>query len=111
MSADNWAICPQCGITEEAFRDKTNKSLTEAYGKIDARAYLELAETCNKQIAEYEPSPTFREDYEIGTGSDGIFCVSYRGGCSECGLVHSFKCEEKVQLDQKSAVPGKRAKR
>lgn len=111
MSADNWAICPRCGVTEEAFRAKTDKSLTDAYGKIDAKAYLELAESCNQQMSQYDPPCTFREDYEIHTYHDGIFCVSYSGGCTECGLTHNFNHKEKVQLDQKSTAPVKKAKR
>jgi hypothetical protein len=110
MSANNWNICPRCGLSEEAFRANTEKSLAEAYGKIEAKAYLELAGSCNKQMAEYEPPYNFREDYGIGTDSDGIFYVSYRGGCSECGLVHSFKHEEKIQMDQKSVAPAKAKK-
>jgi hypothetical protein len=49
------------------------------------------------KAAEPFTGTTFREDYELGVLSDGEFYVDYRGGCSVCGLSHSFKVSEAVE--------------
>ena len=93
MSADSWAICPQCSEAAiQAQRERQEKAKA-AYGKVPAEEYLTLLELVS-------PSPileeNLREDYEIGTNVYGMFYVSYQCSCSKCGFSYQFSHIEQV---------------
>lgn len=45
---------------------------------------------------------TFREFFEIGVDEDGEFMVDYRGNCRDCGLSHSFRAIDTLDLTVES---------
>lgn len=82
MSADNYGICPQCHKEE-------TKSV---YGKVSEAEYLKrMQESTTLGIGE-----TLREDYEIRTGKDGTFKVSYYCQCSKCGFAFQYVHEQVI---------------
>jgi hypothetical protein len=95
MGADNWRTCPRCLLrAQEAWRDL--KALQEAaYGKVSAPDYLAL--TRKVEAGVQTPPDTLREDYELGTYSDGMFEVSYAARC-DCGFKHSFTHKQKIEI-------------
>jgi len=88
MSADNWAICPNCLKKAEADLKSLQDDLNGLYGKIPPAEYMERHATMPKEV-EGENHRTFREDYELGVYT-GQFTVNYHGHCSACGLKHEF---------------------
>lgn len=93
MSADNWALCPQCKKTEEENAEKRVLKAQKSYGKVPAEEYLRL-----RTEAEVRPQlqQTFREDYHIGVNEDGEFEVDYSGQCSLCRC--KFQFNHKVSI-------------
>ena len=88
MSADNWAICPQCKINAENELEKFSKKLKNSYGKISAEDYeLLRSEEPSGEVEEQ----TLREDFSIGVDEDGFFFLNYSGHCTKC----QFKYQEK----------------
>lgn len=89
MSADNWAVCPRCLKRAEAERDKLERKVQDAYGKLPKDEYLALVKK-----AEQPQKPldhTLREDYEQGTDEDGEYSVNYTCSCSKCGYAAQYK--------------------
>lgn len=68
MSADNWAICPNCK-------------------KADWRVALGQDE---------ELPHTLREDYEQGMSEDGEYFVSYRCSCIACNWRWEYRHTEQA---------------
>lgn len=111
MSADNWAVCPQCKLRGQYEVCEKDASVAESYGKIPAEEYMQAL----RDAAEFRKDldtklDTLREDYGIGITEDGEFYVSYRGCCDKCGLLHEFKSKEKLTLTLAKPSPGKDAK-
>lgn len=96
MSANNWGICPHCKkVNEEADKSRI-LALGKKYGIIPGEEYVRLAK---KVAAPTHLGTTLREDYEIGVGEDGEFCVSYKCSCSICGFVYCFQHKEQLKID------------
>jgi hypothetical protein len=96
MSADNWTMCPRCKLRHEKKAQDARAAADAAYGKVSVEQWKDRDADAAK-AAEPFTGTTFREDYELGVLSDGEFYVDYRGGCSVCGLSHSFKVSEAVE--------------
>lgn len=97
MSADNWAICPQCSIKREEHLRALDIALAESYGEVPVEEFDRLRSERDAEVAK-QPEATFREDYEIYGAEDGELTVSYSGACRECGLKHSFKHSESMAV-------------
>ncbi|MEU3476429.1 hypothetical protein [Rhodococcus sp. NPDC006774] len=97
MSADNWAECPKCKRDRETKLAKLDADIASQYGKVTVEAFDELRRRATEERTAKINLHTFREDYEIGV-YDGEFYISYTGGCSVCGITHSFKHEAKLDL-------------
>jgi len=95
MSADNWAICPQCKFRTDLAKDDQRLKAGEAYGKVESAEYLEMLREAENPV---EYKTTFREDYELGVDEAGYFRVSYRGSCGVCGLSHEFEQGQQIDL-------------
>lgn len=93
MSADNWAICPQCKLRGDHKKIHVLVSSKEAYGKVTPEEYENIKQL-EMEAAEEEPQETLREDYECYINEDGEFIVDYKCSCDECGFVFRFKHEE-----------------
>lgn len=90
MSADNWRECPKC-LAEKTATHDTKEGLDLLYGKIPAGEYLERVNALENPATVALEGETFREDYEIGVGKDGVFSVSYAGSCSVCNFFVRYK--------------------
>lgn len=96
MSADNWAECPQCKALKKAEVVRLTRELDAAYGKVTAEVFMDLNARLQQAKAALDEEMsyadrTFREDYEITGGDDGVISVDYSGGCRVCGLETSFQ--------------------
>jgi len=100
MSADNWAICPRCKIQSDAEFATKRMAVESSYGKIPADEYIASLESVREQ-SELETS--FREDYELGVSEIGEFYVIYSGSCTDCGLEHKFRHEQKLDISPAQA--------
>ena len=97
MSADNWMQCPRCLLAEGQRLAEREKVVKDSYGNVPREEY-------QRRVAELaggapELPETFREDYEMGVTDSGEFYVSYRGTCTECGLLHEFKHTEQLAIE------------
>lgn len=96
MSADNWRACPRCAAEKSQEAAKAEEKAKKSYGKVSAEKFMELlaaAKTVRVEADGYEDNEskhTFREDYQIGVNIDGVFSVSYSGGCSQCSYSVAF---------------------
>lgn len=97
MSADNWAVCPQCKKSAENLRDTTLLEAGKAYGKVSSEKYLELVQKADA-IKTPLLSETLREDYEIGIAKDGSFSVSYGASCTSCGFNFTYEFKQSQTL-------------
>jgi len=93
MSADRWAICPNCKRMAEKKRENAKAKLDVSYGKVSAEKYLELVALANEEI---ELDTNLREDYEQGTDEDGEYYVSYSCQCNECDFSWQYKHKETI---------------
>jgi hypothetical protein len=84
MSADNWAICPQCKKNHENLKEKHQEAIKNQYGKIPIDEWLKLK---NTQISELPQ--TLREDYHIGF-YEGEFEIQYSATCDVCKFHFEF---------------------
>jgi uncharacterized protein YbaR (Trm112 family) len=100
MSADNWAVCPQCKKKLEVEQEKRIRAPGENYGKVSKEEYERILQLAQQKLPETE---TLREDYEISVNAAGLFYVSYGCSCDVCGFEHEFKTEK--QLDLKIPKP------
>jgi rubredoxin len=94
MSANNWAICPQC----EQRKKKLEEEVKGLYGQIPAEDYLRKVEELKTQKKDQY---TLREDYEIGI-YQGRFNVNYRGSCEVCGFTYNYEYRDKIQTEEQS---------
>ncbi len=99
MSADNWAICPQCWSLAVAANRQSRLDAGAAYGKVDPEEYLRMLAESKKEPDTTTFESTLREDYELGVNEDGQFYVSY--GCS-CRCGYSFKFKHEQQTEKKA---------
>jgi hypothetical protein len=88
MSADNWAICPQCRIERETKSLKLKAAAAQAYGQVSAEEWKRLDDEAH---ARQEERTTLREDYELGVDSHGMFKVVFNAFCDKCKFSYSFK--------------------
>ena len=95
MSADNWAMCPQCREKAISEVERKEKLVASKYGKIPIENYEAMkGEAQSMRAALNKREETFREDWELGMVGDSFqFYVSYSGSCGVCGLSFSFKHE------------------
>jgi|SRR6185312_970893 len=93
MSANNWALCPQCLRTNDVNWEKYQEKVRDSYGKIPPDEYLKMVNKTKPIMDE-----TLQEDYTIQTSSDGEFYVSYSCRCNECGFSYNFKHEEQLVI-------------
>lgn len=94
MSADNWARCPRCVARDAADIEVRSAAVDKAYGSVSVAEFDEMREALAASRThhdEYNSFRTFREDYEIYGAEEGEVTVSYRGGCSTCGLRLEFE--------------------
>lgn len=90
MSADNWAICPQCLDGATAARDERLRAAADAYGQVPPEEYLSLLAEAETPV-EAETFRTFREDYDIDGARDGTIVASYKGRCQVCNIHAEFR--------------------
>lgn len=92
MSADNWTTCPKCLAQAQSRRAGREKEIESAYGTVPLEEFKTLQEavsaTNKVNPDDYE---SLREDYEIFGARTGTVSISYRGSCSNCGLLIDFK--------------------
>ena len=90
MSADNWAMCPQCEENAELMKERLDDACASAYGKVTLSAWEELIENARLKKAELDGlRETLREDYGIGF-YHGVFEVHYTGHCQVCHWEKKF---------------------
>ncbi len=94
MSADNWAICPQCKVDHFLEIINKNKAVADLYGKVPIEEWL----VAKSNSSMPDLTQTLREDYELFTNEDGWFFVYYQASCKVCGFKHSFKHEEQLEM-------------
>lgn len=91
MSANNWRVCPRC----KRQKDEEQGKVEDMYGKVSAAQYAQL-------LAESKKSPrlseSLREDWEIGTDTEGNFYVYYGCSCDHCGFSHEFNHKVATQV-------------
>jgi hypothetical protein len=79
VSADNWAICPQCKRRDERQKEARRLEVQGAYGTMPQDEWLKALQG-SLQMPPLEQ--TLREDYDIGIGKDGQFNVDYGASCN-----------------------------
>ena len=99
MSADNWAQCPKCYVTNKAKADELDKIAAEAYGKVPPEKFDQLRQDAfsfRKAITSDDNfCSTLREDYEQGIHGNE-YSVSYHAGCKTCGFKFKYEHKEAV---------------
>lgn len=95
MSADNWGDCPKCKVLVAEKNEAEIESVNKLYGTVSVEDFKYRLGRAGAH--EYERG-TLREDYEMGVTSHGLFYISYRGYCAECGFEHEFEHGEDVEL-------------
>lgn len=96
MSADNWAICPNCVKLAQANKEKLEKKARDSYGKVSLEEYQVLVSLASTAVKDSESYRTLREDFDIGISEDGMFNVSYSGSCRACGFEYSYTEEDRA---------------
>lgn len=96
MSADNWAVCPNCVAKARKAAEEQRAAAMENYGKIPAAEF----QTALATVKDVNPQDfcTFREDYEIYGAEDGEVTVNYGGSCETCGT--------HLEFTDRHAIPG-----
>lgn len=91
MSADNWRMCPKCGICvcEEDVKAQRISAVEKAYGVVPKEEYDRLVEDIDSPHG-YEECDTLREDYEVYS-EDHTLYVYYSCSCEKCGFNFSFE--------------------
>lgn len=92
MSADNWAICPQCRDRAQADRTARLKEAFDAYGKVSPEEFEAMRAAADVPF-DAGKFQTFREDYEFYGASDGTITADYSGHCGVCDLGVDFRHE------------------
>jgi hypothetical protein len=96
VSADNWAVCPECLKQAYAEHEELQGQVVDSYGKIP----IEEFDALRAKVAEgvdVESLKTFREDYEIYGAETGIIKVRYSGTCQACKCGVDFEFEKPVK--------------
>ena len=89
MSADNWAVCPQCYKAAIRKKNEATEIVNHGYGEVSQEQYLEAMEIASKPII---PESSLREDYELGMiAGDSEFYINYRCHCSRCDFRFEYK--------------------
>lgn len=93
MSADNWAICPNCLAEAKAAIDKERAEVYAKYGKVPPDDFDRLRD----ELPTFDPEDyrTFKEYYEFYGAEEGEVQASYGGSCTECGLQAELTASEK----------------
>lgn len=89
MSANNWAVCPQCRHNLEVELESLKSSPLPIESEI-----IQITDSLNEMSDRHEG--TLREDYEMGINETGLFYVYYNGACKLCGFIYSRKIKELV---------------
>lgn len=94
MGADNWAVCPRCLAGARKAQDTALAKVMASYGKVPVAEF----DAARAALEPLDPGKfaTFREDWHIDGAADGVVTVSYRGGCSKCGLHLDFKHDHAI---------------
>lgn len=98
MSASNWDHCPRCRARSVAERNAARALAEQSYGRVPHAEYRRLLADASRDV---ELQRTLREDWELGvaeTMTGATFFVVYRCECRECGFVHVFRHEERVEI-------------
>lgn len=95
MSADSWAICPQCKAIAEKANKKSIENAEKSYGKVSSEKYLEMMAAANEPTA---VANSLREDYEIRMDDDGEFTISYGCSCQRCKFTFEYNHSERPSL-------------
>lgn len=90
MSADRWAVCPQCKSRREESLASEEAALGALYGKTPRLAYLDRVKRLDAMRAKEMPS-TLREDYFQGMDDTGVYTVSYEANCSVCKFKWGYR--------------------
>lgn len=98
MSADNWAICPQCVKNLETEVSQLQQRVNQAYGTVDRDEYDRIVAELNRKEKDAITVPTLREDYEIGIDQDSVFDISYGASCTTCGYSFKYQYSADVPL-------------
>ena len=93
MSADNWAICPECEIKVKAHQVDLRTKAEKAYGTVSPEQYLDMIKNIDDDV---ELPNDLREDYKVGMDGDEFY-VHYSGVCITCGWGFKFDHTEKVK--------------
>jgi predicted nucleic-acid-binding Zn-ribbon protein len=88
MSADNFSMCPKCGIKKEDELQRINSTL---YGKVKPEAYREAIE----KVMEKGDKKDLREGYEFYVEGK-VLSVSYGAKCSKCNF--EFYYDAKIDM-------------
>ncbi len=97
MSADNWAVCPNCRRNAESKYIQEEVLLEENYGKIPATEYAKLlTQHQANSVQKILGDNTLREDYRIGIDKNGVFTVGYISCCDKCGLTWKYNHSEQA---------------
>lgn len=94
MSANNWAICPQCSANQRTKAADMLAKAALAYGKEPLEGWKEMDRIAREADKPLE-KPSWREDWEIGMQDDGTFLVRYDGGCNDCGGSFTYRHEDR----------------
>lgn len=94
MSADSWAICPQCHEKFLSSIEKCAGRVNSAYGQVSPEEFINLASEALK-LRDKEERHTLREVCSQGI-VDGEYCLRYLAGCSVCGWEYTKEINEKV---------------
>lgn len=98
MSADNWAICPQC---VKNLRDEIlalHARVEQAYGTVNRDEYDRIVAELKSKEGTQIIKTTLREDYEIGIVED-MFDIHYGASCTDCGYSFKYQYSEPVPLN------------
>jgi uncharacterized protein CbrC (UPF0167 family) len=104
MSADNWAICPQCLDRAKAEAATRFQAAVDAYGNVPAEEYERLRAEAQVPVDE-ESFRTFREDYEFHGATQGAITADYSGHCDVCNLGADFTYKHEFYSVTDLAVP------
>ena len=85
---------------------KVNKAMSDAYGTVSAKAYLELRKTADGRMKQLtEDLESLREDYSLGVDTDGVFSVSYCARCERCGFSFEYTEERRAFTPENDITP------
>jgi hypothetical protein len=95
VSADNWAVCPNCKAKAEAAHAEAIAEAAAAYGKVPPDEWMAMTTAADRPLV---LERTFREDWEIYGAEEAVVTVSYTGRCTVCGSGVKFNTDHPVTL-------------